>query len=273
MKKFYSLILIGLLYSFNVLAKNMILKPGEVTLLSFVSQSKTAKLFCRNQEMGTVKNGHNHYAILAESYFSNFASFDCEVREKNEVVSNFNFKVLSKDYKKEELKVAPGKINFSFKDQKRKLKEDEVYKKVLSKSHDSALFKQGFQVPLKSLITSPYGVKRLFNGSTQSHHFGVDFRAAEGTKIPASNSGRVVYSGNLFLSGNVVFIDHGLNIFTVYNHLSKSLVKVGDTVKKGQVIGLSGSTGRITGPHLHWDVFINGHYVDGLSLVEETKNF
>lgn len=268
------LVILSLMLSFAVSANSeIILRPGEVKLLSFNSKAKNVRLFCRNKEIATIKNGENYHAILSESYFSKLKPFNCEAKENKKILANFKFKVVSKDYKKEKLKVAPGKIKFSAKDQKLKQEEDEIYKKVFSKSHKDFLFKEAFQKPMESLITSPYGVKRLFNGDTKSHHFGIDFRAAEGTKIPASNSGRVAYSGHLFLSGNVVFIDHGMDIFTVYNHLSKSLVKEGDIVKKGQVIGLSGSTGRITGPHLHWDVYVNGEYVDGLSLVEETKTF
>ena len=79
------------------------------------------------------------------------------------------------------------------------------------------------------------------------------------------------FSGDLFCTGGTVIIDHGLDVFSVYGHLSETLARVGDIVERGDVIGLSGNTGRSSGPHLHWGMKIQGQYVDGISLVEESK--
>lgn len=89
--------------------------------------------------------------------------------------------------------------------------------------------------------------------------------------IPVTNRGKVVFAGNLFYTGNVVIIDHGLNIFSLYGHLSKIKAQVGDIVNQGDIVGLAGMTGRVSGPHLHWGIKINGHNVDGFSLVTESK--
>ena len=93
-----------------------------------------------------------------------------------------------------------------------------------------------------------------------------------GLPIPSSNNGKVLYVGNLFYTGNVVIIDHGVNLFTVYAHLSKIMVKTGDSVEQGQILGLAGKTGRVSGPHLHWGVKLHGFNIDGFSLVEESQS-
>ena len=94
-----------------------------------------------------------------------------------------------------------------------------------------------------------------------------------GTKIPAVNNGKVVFTGDLFYSGHTVIVDHGLGIFTLYGHLSDMAVKVGDGVQKGDIVGLSGNTGRSTAPHLHWGVIIHGDDIDGLTLVEQSQHW
>ena len=109
------------------------------------------------------------------------------------------------------------------------------------------------------------------NNKKRSQHLGNDFRAKIGVKIPVSNRGKVVYVGDLFYTGGVVIVDHGLNIFSLYAHLSKTLVTTGTIVNRGDIVGLSGATGRVSGPHLHWGIKINGHNADGFSLVEESK--
>jgi len=102
----------------------------------------------------------------------------------------------------------------------------------------------------------------------RSIHAGVDIAIASGQPIKAANDGRVVLASNLYFSGNTVIIDHGLGLYTVYCHMSKLLVKRGSVVSRGQVVGLAGSTGLSTGPHLHWAAKINEARVDPLALLE-----
>jgi len=122
--------------------------------------------------------------------------------------------------------------------------------------------------PLHSKITSAFGNKRLFNGVLKSFHSGTDFRAKTGTPIHTVADGRVVLVKNRFFAGNSVIIDHGQGIYTSYYHLSRFKVRKGEFVKKGQVIGLAGATGRVTGSHLHFTVHINGTLVDPLEFID-----
>jgi murein DD-endopeptidase MepM/ murein hydrolase activator NlpD len=119
-----------------------------------------------------------------------------------------------------------------------------------------------FVAPVSLEVSETFGTSRTFNGKLATVHRGTDFRAPSGTAVHASNSGEVVLARELYYEGNCVVIDHGLGFMTVYMHLSKFEVKEGDKVEKGQVVALSGGTGRVTGPHLHLSVRWNGEYLD-----------
>ncbi len=122
-------------------------------------------------------------------------------------------------------------------------------------SSKPSLFPGCFIQPIEGKISSIYGSQRILNGVPKSPHLGLDIAAKEGTPIKASGSGTVTYAvTDNFYNGQMVIIDHGYGISTSYSHMSKINVKVGDKVKKGSIIGLVGSSGRSTGPHLHWGV-------------------
>jgi len=129
-----------------------------------------------------------------------------------------------------------------------------------------ALWSGAFMQPLDSLITETYGVRRVFNGQILSEHKGVDFRAAPGTPVLAANSGKVLLARELFFEGNCVMLDHGQGLISIYMHFSKLSVQEGDQVERGQKLGESGATGRVTGPHLHVSVQWRGVSLDLLSL-------
>jgi hypothetical protein len=125
-----------------------------------------------------------------------------------------------------------------------------------------------FQWPLKDVTTGGnFGRRRILNGEARSPHAGVDFPAAAGTPVFASQSGKVVLAEELYYSGNTVVIDHGYGIYTLYCHFSKIEATAGDTIKAGTEIGQVGATGRVTGPHLHWGLTIQHARVNGMQIV------
>jgi murein DD-endopeptidase MepM/ murein hydrolase activator NlpD len=147
-------------------------------------------------------------------------------------------------------------------------RENAQAREIGRRAHDSPpMWTSTFVRPRDAIVTSRFGTGRMFNGTLTSRHLGVDFRGAVGAPIHAANRGVVALVGDFFLAGNVVYIDHGGGVVTAYFHLSKALVAAGDTVQRGQQIGLVGSTGRVTGPHLHWSARYGTVTVNPLDLV------
>lgn len=126
-----------------------------------------------------------------------------------------------------------------------------------------------FIQPLDTFITSEYGSARTYNGSLKSYHGGIDFRARTPIPILAANDGIVVLAQERYYSGGTIIIDHGEGIYTCYFHLSQFNIHVGDRVERGQSIALSGATGRITGPHLHFGMMVYGIQTDPLNLITQ----
>jgi len=147
-------------------------------------------------------------------------------------------------------------------------------REVGRRAHERApMWTASFLKPRNSVITSEFGSGRLFNGQLTTRHLGVDFRGAIGEPVRAANRGVIALVDNFFLAGNVVYIDHGGGVVTSYFHLSKTLVAVGETVKRGQVIGLVGNTGRVTGPHLHWAARYGTNTVNPLDLLSISSSW
>jgi len=136
-------------------------------------------------------------------------------------------------------------------------------------AQDTDLF---FVLPAKGRLSGHFGLRRIFNGEPRSPHAGLDMAVARGTPVRASARGRVLAVGDYFFNGKTIFVDHGNGLITMYCHLDRIDVKVGGTVGKGRRIGLSGNTGRASGPHLHWSVILNGAMVDPKLFIPAKRN-
>jgi hypothetical protein len=125
-----------------------------------------------------------------------------------------------------------------------------------------------FVKPVPGAPTSEFGTRRIFNGEPRAPHAGIDLQAASGTPVLAAGAGRVALAADLYFSGGTVIVDHGGGLFTVYAHLSKIGTKDGASVKPGERVGLSGATGRVTGPHLHWGARVGEAIFDPRALLD-----
>jgi murein DD-endopeptidase MepM/ murein hydrolase activator NlpD len=128
-----------------------------------------------------------------------------------------------------------------------------------------------FDVPVPGASTSSFGRRTILNGVQRGQHTGTDFQAATGTPVVAPNRGRIALAADHYFPGRTIIIDHGLGLYSYLAHLSEFVVKEGTVVERGQRIALSGATGRVTGPHLHWTMRLGSARVDPLSLVEVLK--
>lgn len=180
-----------------------------------------------------------------------------------------SFKVIKGDYKSEKINVQSSKVSLNEKDKKRTKREYQEAMRVYKTKTTAKLWSEDFIMPMNSKITSEFGTKRVYNNKFRSYHSGVDFRAKIGTPIIASNAGMVKIAKNRFYAGNSVVINHGLGVYSCYFHLDKILVSKNEKVKKGQIIGYSGNTGRITGPHLHFAIRVDGTIVNPETFIKK----
>jgi biotin carboxyl carrier protein len=184
---------------------------------------------------------------------------DGEERELSHTV-----KVQSKDYGTRDIKVPDRQVNLSEEDSQRAIAEKKLTDKALSTVSPDKLWKGEFMEPSDAAITSSFGRKTRMNGILNPRpHAGADYNAPAGAPVRAPAGGVVILTGDHFFSGKAIYIDHGQGLISMYFHLSEILVEDGQTVTKGQTpIGLVGKTGRVTGAHLHYGVYLNGARID-----------
>jgi len=136
-----------------------------------------------------------------------------------------------------------------------------------AQSDPRRLWNAGFLRPVPGRVNGAFGSRSIFNGKARQPHGGADFLSPTGTSIHAPNSGRVVLARDLYFTGNTVVIDHGLGLFSLLSHISVLDVHQGEWVTGGDIIGQVGASGRVTGPHLHWAVRMNGARVDPMAVL------
>ncbi len=175
------------------------------------------------------------------------------------------------------LELPEDKVILSPEDEARAEAEEELLRS-LWKIRSERLWNGGFIKPLENEVSTGYGVKRIINGKKLSIHKGIDIKAKDGEPVRAVNNGRIMLTRELFFGGRTIVIDHGDGLFSVYMHLSEYKVMEGDTVSKGEIIGLAGSTGRTSGPHLHFtfkigDLSINPESVFRLNYLKRLNRY
>ncbi len=177
--------------------------------------------------------------------------------------------IRSKDYPVQRLTLPKKMVSPPKETWERIKKERAAVGKALRTVTNKRSWTLPFLRPTEGGISSVYGVRRFLNDEPRSPHRGVDFRASMGTPIKAANSGRVILVGDHYYAGKSVYIDHGLGVISMYFHLSKIKVLTGQPVNKGDVIGLSGKSGRATGPHLHFSLALMAQLADPMPLFED----
>ena len=174
--------------------------------------------------------------------------------------------------KVQKLTLPTGMVDLSKKRTDQVQKDISTLRDVLAARSRERYWEEGFLLPVQGRITTQFGVRRILNGKPRSPHNGVDIAGKRGTPVKGANSGKVALTGEFYLSGNTVVIDHGWGVSTLYAHLDRIDVREGQEVRRGQILGTVGSTGRSTGPHLHFGAFIRGAKVNPLKLIEATEN-
>ncbi|WP_424599268.1 M23 family metallopeptidase [Arcobacter sp.] len=249
---------------------------GQTLLIQIINEKITdPKLTLGNINLPFYKEPFkkdSFYALVPISYYHKLESekvIISYVRNNRRLFTSIKIYIYDGNYKSEKIEVADSKINLNKKAIIRANTEYKEAMKIYNTNTKEILWEKDFTFPMYSKVTSDFGTKRVYNGQLKSYHSGIDFRADIGSPIGAANDGIVRFAGNRFYSGNSIIIDHGQGVFTCYFHLSKILVKENQKVKRDDKIGLSGDTGRITGPHLHFGTRIHGVLVDPQELFKQ----
>jgi murein DD-endopeptidase MepM/ murein hydrolase activator NlpD len=175
--------------------------------------------------------------------------------------------VVPRRFRVRTLRVAPDYVNPPAEIQARIVADNVLMREVFAHPATDAAWTGGFGRPVPGPANSSFGTRSVFNGEPRSPHGGTDFLSPAGTPVQAPAGGRVVVARDLFFTGNTVVIDHGLGVFSTLAHLSRIDVREGTPIARGDIVGLVGATGRVTGPHLHWSLRVSGARVDPLSAL------
>jgi len=271
----YILLLSSLLFSFEFEISSNEISNGATSLIEFYKEQniKYEKITLGKKSFKIYENPLNKeklYALLPVSYYDKPSEKLAYIHYKQNATKktkSISLRIKQGDYKKESIQVTKSKVNPNKEHNKRIEKEYHEAMNIYATATKNNKLDSKFILPLDTFITSDFGKARVYNDTLKGYHSGTDFRAKVGTPIQASNDGVVVLVKDRFYSGGTVILDHGQGIYTCYYHMSQLGCKIGQEIKKGEVMGLSGDTGRVTGPHLHFSVRVGGIQVDPLQFV------
>jgi murein DD-endopeptidase MepM/ murein hydrolase activator NlpD len=248
------------------------LKPGGVAVLAVApSNSVKPKVIYQKKPVAVIKGKQNWLAVIGIPLSAKIGRHSVSVSQaaKKSIVKTFSVKRYP--YRTQRLTIKnKNKVNPNKKSTKR-IEREFFLKKKLRKTYTASAPHFNFIRPTTGRDSGRFGLRRILNKQKRNPHSGMDIAAPQGRSVKATESGRVLFAGDLFFTGNVVYLDHGNGLLSLYAHLSKINVKKGQQVKRGQIIGKVGKTGRVTGAHLHWSVYLNGNAVDP-SLFLAPKN-
>ena len=236
------------------------LVPGGVAIIKLEAESARDYQF-RNKPVLVTEIDGKPSALIGLPLSLSAGEYFIEKRDVSQVSRKY-FQVSAKQYSTQHIEIKDKrKVNPYASDMDRILKEKKRKQKARNHYTDAAV-DVDFLLPVTGIQTGSFGRRRVFNGQARNPHSGMDIAADSGTPVLAPSTGTVIELGDFFFSGNLVYLDHGQGLISLFAHLSEIDVELGERVSKGQVIGKVGATGRVTGPHLHWSLGLNGNWID-----------
>ncbi len=234
--------------------------PGGIVKIPIADIKQSAPHVFYDKKRVAVTHSNNQWVALVGIPLSAKIGTHTITVNKNQKI---NFTIVDKDYPTQYITIKKKRMVSGF--SKADLKKINADKKAMTKAK-SVWVKQpintGFIAPVDGRLSSLFGLKRFYNNIPKRPHNGLDIAAATGTPILAPATAKVIDTGNYYFNGNTVFLDHGQGLLSAYLHMNKIKVKPGQLVKQGEPLGTVGATGRVTGPHLHWIVYLNKAPVD-----------
>src|SRR6185436_3944308 len=246
------------------------LQPGEVVVFTINAKRDISRAQVRlfdRQFIGYRVDERIWRVLVGIDLETAARAYSAEVLVDDYPAMSVPVRVTPRKFRTRKLTVDPAFVNPPREAEERIAREAAELSDLWSHSEATKLWTGAFVRPVPDEANTAFGTRSILNGEPRSPHSGADFNSATGTPIKAPNAGRVVLAGDRYFTGNTVMIDHGLALFSLFAHLSEMDVKAGDMVAAGDVVGKVGATGRVTGPHLHWSVRLNGARIDPLSLL------
>lgn len=267
-----TLALVAVLQVASVNVQPGVARPGEAVLITVLGVTDPPTGSLGPQALAFIPIADGYQAIVALSVEATLGSraLTVELKPTDGAPATItgSLEVVDANWPRRELKVAKKFTSPSKAEQARSGRDSKAFSEAFAVELEPWLFSEDFQWPRPPEVTAPFGDLRLINGKKKSQHFGMDLDGDTGDPIVAANDGEVVMVRDCFASGNTVLVHHGGQLFTAYFHLSKFAVSEGEQVKRGQLLGKVGKTGRVTGPHLHFGVKIDGRWVDPKSVLD-----
>jgi murein DD-endopeptidase MepM/ murein hydrolase activator NlpD len=245
--------------------------PGGVVLVPLEARDAQApQVFFRDRRVLVVGEGSEHTAVVGVPLNVEPGPQNLEIRWASGARSAHAFDIGGKEYAVQRLTIPDHrKVEPSAKDYERIAAERKTVRRLL-RTWSEAEPDLEFIVPVEGRRSSSFGLRRILNGLPRSPHRGMDIAAPTGTPIRAPAPGVVMHVGDFFFSGKVVYVDHGSGLITLYAHLDEASVDAGTKLERGEVLGTVGATGRVTGAHLHWSIYLNGTAVDPALFIDDT---
>jgi len=237
--------------------------PGGIMKIPVAELSKPApKVFFYDKRVLVTSNETHWIAVVGIPLSAKTGEHHLSIQTANNKQQQ-SFSIIDKDYPAQHLTIKKKRMVTGFTEED--LKKINADKKAMTKAKaiwTEQAIDTNFNAPVDGRLSSLFGLKRFFNDIPKRPHNGLDIAAPTGTPILAPASAKVIDTGSYYFNGNTVFLDHGQGLLSAYLHMNEITVKPGQQVKQGDPLGTVGETGRVTGPHLHWIVYLNKVPVD-----------
>lgn len=238
--------------------------PGGIALLKLGHVNEEAPTVTFGEEKAMLIHDGNKgwLALIGVPLDAKSGEKKVDVKFGNKTLVK-TFTVNNKKYKEQHITLKSNKrVNLSQEDLDRHYKEKKKMTSALSEYSESVRPDLEFLLPVEGRTSGNFGLRRFYNKQPRNPHKGLDIAANRGTPVKAASDGKVLLTGDLFFNGNTVVIDHGRGLISMYCHLNSIAKKEGEMIKKGEILGTVGSTGRSTGPHLHFGVYMSGTWIN-----------
>jgi murein DD-endopeptidase MepM/ murein hydrolase activator NlpD len=247
------------------------LVPGGIAIIDLDSHTPETRITFDNRKTTVFRHENNWYALAGIPLSAKPGTYQFQIKQQDGSTRIASVDVKAKKYKEQHLTIKnKRKVNPNKEDMER-IAQERVRKRA-AKNHWTASYPDiDFIWPVTGEISSIFGLRRFFNEQERNPHNGLDIAAPEGTDIRVTADGTVIEAGDFFFSGNMVYVDHGQGLISLYAHLSRIDVKPGDVLRRGDILGAVGQTGRVTGAHLHFAVLANGVLVDPLYFLPQQQ--